>query len=100
MYTASNAGTFADVVPLATMMDGNSPIRTLGTWVLFRDANLELTRVSKADGTAIDEPLSSCDMTSGTSYLNDAGTHLFTSFARCGGVERFGLVHAPTANLP
>lgn len=101
VYTASNAGTLADVTPLATKADGNAPIKAVGTWVLYRDAEQQLTRVSKADGSVIDEPLSDCDMAgSGDLYLNEAGTHLFGSFARCGDFDTMNLVHAPTANLP
>jgi hypothetical protein len=100
LYSASTTGTFADVKAVSTKADGNSPIAAVGGWVVVRDGAAQLTRISKADGSVIDEPLFDCDMAgAGQLWLNTASTHLFATSARCGNIS-FGMVHAPTSNLP
>jgi hypothetical protein len=101
VYTAANTGALgADVKVVATKVDGNAPIANVGSWLLYRDSASYLTRVSKADGSVIDEPLFDCDMVgSGQLWLNTAGTNLISTASRCQTID-YGLTHTPTANLP
>lgn len=99
VYSTSNSGTFADLKAIATKVDGNSPLPVVGSWMMYRDATAGLTRVSKLDGSIIDEPLSDCDLTVGGAYTNTSMSQLFVASARCTNID-YGMFRAPTANLP
>jgi hypothetical protein len=101
LYSAANTGALgADVAAIATKGDLSTTILQAGNYVLYRDSVKQLSRISKADGSVIDEPLFDCDVTySGQVYMNASNTQLFAPSARCGTIS-FGLLHAPVANLP
>jgi hypothetical protein len=98
LYSAPNTGALASTVLLSGKSNLGSDPYPIGSWVLVPDTVNELTLISKADGSVIDEPLFRCNAAYG-SFIDKTNTHLWTPNAYCGTYDIRAL-HAPVANLP